>query len=328
MHFANILFLFLLIVIPVLIWYGTRIKRKSVLRFSHLELIKRTGKRPYIYREVILNGLRIVSLILIIIALARPQQGKVSEEYLSKGIDIILCLDTSTSMQALDFKPKNRLQAAKEVARSFIQGRKNDRIGVVVFGGVSFTQCPLTTDKTAILKLLDDIEIGITQVDGTAIGTAIATCVSHLKESQAKSKVVILLTDGRNNTGEIDPLTAAEMANSMGIKIYTVGAGSPGEALFPVDHPFWGRQYVPLPEELDEETLKKIALASGGLYFRAKDSKALEEIFKRINELEKTPIKSIKYTHYRECYLYFIFPAFFLLLIEVALQGTILRKIP
>lgn len=263
-----------------------------------------------------------------IIALARPQQGLITSESSARGIDIMMCLDTSTSMRALDFKPKNRLEAAKEEAAEFIKERKNDRIGIVVYSALAFTQCPLTTDHAAILGFLDKIEIGMTQLDGTAIGTAILTCVQRLKDSTAKSKIIILLTDGRNNMGEVDPVTAAKAAQSLDIKIYAIGMGAPGKALYPVEHPIFGTQYVYLPEELDENTLRQIAETTEGEYFRARDTRELRGIYGRIDKLEKTEIKTSSYTEYRELYRFFAFLALLALAAAFALERTILRKIP
>ena len=191
------------------------------------------------------------------------------------------------------------------------------------------TQCPLTADHDAVLNFIDQTAIGMTEVDGTAIGSAIATATNRLKDSPGKSKIMILITDGRNNAGEIDPLTAAQAAAALSVKIYTIGAGQPGGALYPVDDPAWGRQYVKIPEqELDEDTLAKIAETTSGRYFRATDSASLERIMKQINELEKSEIKTVKYTNYRELFHWFLWPAFFLLLLEVLLSNTWLRKVP
>jgi Ca-activated chloride channel family protein len=262
-------------------------------------------------------------------ALARPQAGQKSSEIYNQGIDILLALDTSTSMQAIDFKPANRFEAAKKVAKEFVKGRTHDRIGIVVFAGLAYTQCPLTADTDAVLNFLDQSAIGMTQVDGTAIGSAIATAVNRLKDSPGKSRVVILVTDGRSNIGEIDPLTAAQAAQALGARVYTIGAGQPGGALYPVDDPFFGRQYVKMPgQELDESTLAKIAETTGGRYFRATDSAALERIFKQIDSMEKSEIKTVKYTNYTELFGWMLWPAFILLLLEIALANTWLKRLP
>lgn len=329
MRFAYPLWLILLIFLPLGYWYLFKVRKSFLpsLQFSDLKGIKKLHPRILLHPDL-LFAVRFLSLVFLIFGLARPQSGQKSEEVLTQGVDIILCLDTSTSMRALDFKPKNRLDAAKQAAKSFIRGRKNDRVGIVVFSALSFTQCPLTLDYGAILDFLDKVEIGITQTDGTAIGTAIATCLNRLKDSTAKSKVVILLTDGRNNMGEIDPLTAAKAAQSLGVKIYTIGAGAPGGALYPFDDPIFGRRYLQLPEDLDEDTLTQIAWTTDGLYFRAKDLQSLNNIYKQIDKMEKTEIKVKEYTEYIELYPFFLFPGVGLIFLEIVLANTYFRRIP
>jgi Ca-activated chloride channel family protein len=259
--------------------------------------------------------------------MARPQSGEKGEEILTEGVDIILAIDVSSSMKAEDFKPKNRLHVAKQVVADFIRGRKNDRLGMVVFAAKSFTQCPLTLDYGILLSFLDQIDIGMIE-DGTAIGMALATCVNRLRDSDAKSKVVILLTDGINNRGEIDPITAAKTAKAMGVKIYTIGAGKRGSALYPVDDPIFGRRYVRMPVEIDEETLQEIARLTGGRYYRATDGEALANIYREIGEMEKTEIKTKEYIRYTELFWYFLLPAMVLLGAEIVLANTRFRKIP
>ncbi|GAG47459.1 unnamed protein product, partial [marine sediment metagenome] len=232
--------------------------KRGTIRFPNLNVIKKVNTGRARRAKVLIFILRTIAIVLIIFALARPQSGSREEEVITEGIDIILAMDVSTSMRAEDFKPKNRLQAAKVVAGEFIKGRMNDRIGMVVFAGNSFTQCPLTLDYSILLSFLDEIETGMIE-DGTAIGMAIGTCVNRLKDSKSESKVVILLTDGRNNRGELDPVTASHVAKTFDIKIYTVGAGKKGEALYPIDDPLFGRRYVRMPVEIDEDLLRKIA---------------------------------------------------------------------
>ncbi|MCK5740383.1 VWA domain-containing protein, partial [bacterium] len=237
-RFTNPEMLGLLIFVPVMIyWYIHRHRRMTgTVRFSNIGTAKQVQKslRPKLRHSLFV--LRIMAVILVVAALARPQSGKKEQEIITEGIDIILSMDVSSSMLAEDFKPKNRLEAAKVVAADFISGRSNDRIGLVVFAGKSFTQCPLTLDYGILLNFLEEIHIGMIE-DGTAIGMSIANCTNRLRESKAKSKVVILLTDGRNNRGELDPITAARAAEAMGIRMYTIGAGKKGEALYPVDDP-------------------------------------------------------------------------------------------
>jgi len=272
--------------------------------------------------------LRYVALALLIIALARPQAGKNIEEITNSGIDIMIILDTSSSMKALDFQPKNRFEAARDVAKDFVQSRPHDRIGIVVFGGMAYTQCPLTIDHEALLNFLDQSQVDMTEVDGTAIGSAIATATNRIKNTPGKSKIMILLTDGRNNRGEIDPMTAAQAAAALDIKIYTIGAGAPGGAMYPVDTPF-GRQLVRLPDnDLDEDMLAKIAEVTNGRYFRATDTRSLQDIFHQIDSLEKTDIKALKHTSYTEKFHIYLWLAAILLALELALRYTWLRTLP
>jgi len=329
MRFANPLFLILLGIIPLMIWdYFRRAKvREANLIFSDISIVKtvQPGFRVR-YRHVPMI-LRIVAVFIFILALARPQAGQMEEEIITEGIDIMLTLDTSSSMKAEDFKPQNRLGAAKEVISEFIKSRKNDRIGLVVFSRSSFTQCPLTLDYGVLLDLLDKIDIGMIE-DGTAIGTAIANSVNRLRDSKAKSKVIILLTDGINNAGKIDPQTAAKAARALEVKIYTIGAGKPGGAMYPVDHPIFGKRYVQMDTEIDEALLKEIAEETGGIYFRAKDEKGLEEIYETIGKLEKTEIETKEYANYHELATGFILPGFVVFLLGTILGNTLIRKIP
>lgn len=274
-----------------------------------------------------LHGLRIVVLALLIVALARPQTDKGQESITTEGIDIVLTLDVSGSMQAEDFDP-NRLEAAKRVAADFIRGRKNDRIGLVVFAGHSVTQAPLTLDYDVLLSLLDRVKIGMLQEDGTAIGMAIANSVNRLRDSEAKSKVIILLTDGVNNRGEIDPLTAANLAQALDLRIYTIGAGSQGRAYITVDDLFLGKRRVPIQADLDEETLQKVAELTDGAYFRATDEASLARIYDDIEQLETTKIDVKQYTDYVDVFPYLVYAAFALLCLEIVLANTRLRKVP
>ncbi|KAA3618216.1 MAG: VWA domain-containing protein [Calditrichaeota bacterium] len=328
MRLAYPFFLSLLILIPVLLfWYFRRHRRKATIRFSNIGLLKqiKPGLGHHLRHSLFL--LRLAVIAIIIIALARPQSGRTEEEITTEGIDIVLILDVSSSMLAEDFRPKNRIQAAKVVATDFIEGRRNDRIGMVVFSGKSYTQCPLTLDYGILINFMKDIEVGIIE-DGTAIGLAIANAVNRLKDSEAKSKVAILLTDGRNNAGEIDPITAAKVAKTFGIKFYTVGVGTHGEALYPVDDPFMGKRYVRMPVDIDEDMLKQVANITEGQYFRATDNQSLENIFKEIDGLEKTKIEVKQYTRYSELFTNWLWAALALLLFELVLANTRFRKIP
>jgi Ca-activated chloride channel family protein len=270
-------------------------------------------------------ALRVVAIVFIIIALARPQTTNSWNTATTEGIDIVLDLDISTSMLAQDLKP-DRIQAAKEVAASFINGRPTDNIGLVVFAGESFTQCPLTTDHAVLLNLLKDVRCGMIE-DGTAIGHGLATAVSRLKDSQAKSKVIILLTDGTNNRGEIAPVTAAEIAQAYGIRVYTVGVGTKGVAPYPI-HTSIGVQYQNIPVEIDETVLTKIAQITGGLYFRATNTTTLKEIYKEIDQLEKTKMSVQEYSKKYEQYGFFALLGFLFFLLELLTRYTLLKNIP
>jgi Ca-activated chloride channel family protein len=249
----------------------------------------------------------------------------------TEGIDIILALDVSSSMLAEDFnldrKRRNRLYVAKEVVKDFIKWRENDRMGMVVFAGQAYTQCPLTLDYDVLLQFLEKVEVGMVE-DGTAIGSAIGVCVNRLRTSKAESKVVILLTDGRNNAGEIDPLTAAELSKTYGMKIYTVGAGTKGLAPYPTKGLFGMKTYRSIEIDIDDDGLTEIAKITGGKYFRATDTRSLKEIYRQIDSLEKTKMEEAIYTEYDELFHYLVIPALGMLLFEVVLANTRFRRIP
>jgi len=270
--------------------------------------------------------LRIGAMVLCILALARPQIREVSQEQYAEGVDIILVLDTSTSMRAEDFKP-NRFEAARSVANDFIGGRVSDRIGLIVFAAKAYTQAPLTLDYPFLQTMLSEVEVGAIQ-DGTAIGTALATAVNRLKDTVAESKVIILLTDGQNNRGEIDPVTASEVAATLGVRIYAIGVGAYGEAPFVVDSPFGGRQRQMVPVEIDEDMLRSITDQTDGQYFRATNEQALREIYTKIGELETTEIETRIYTDYEEHFNRFLLPGLILVLLEILLRTTYLRRFP
>jgi Ca-activated chloride channel homolog len=330
MRFGDPHALWLLLSVPILAVYGAtwRFRGLARLEFSSFRLFPVTSieRRPFSYW--IPTALRVLSLGLLVLALARPQTGRSREEALVPVTDIVLCLDTSTSMQALDFAPNNRLDAAKDAVRNFIQSRRHDRIGLVVFSGLAFAQCPLTLDYDALLGFLDRVRIGMIQEDGTAIGTAIATAGNRLKDSAAKSKVIVLLTDGRNNSGEVDPVTAAKAVAALGIKIHTVGAGKPGGALFPVPDPLGGTRLVQLPEELDETVLREVAEVGGGRYFRATDLESLQRIYGEIDRLEKTEVRLETFAEYEDVYFPFALAGFLLFSTEVFLSQTLFRRFP
>ncbi|HDQ44433.1 MAG TPA: VWA domain-containing protein [bacterium] len=327
-RFADPWFLCLFAVIPPIVWIYIRRQRKggATLRFSHLGFVKDIRHRGWIHARHLLLVLRILAIALLILAFARPQSGIRGEEILTEGVDIMLVLDLSTSMLAEDIKP-NRIEAVKEVAADFVRQRGNDRIGLVVFAREAYTQCPLTIDYGILIRFLQELKTGMIE-DGTAIGMGLAAAVNRLRSSSAKSKVIILLTDGENNAGEIDPITAAQMAEAFGIKIYTVGASTHGTAMYPVQDPFFGKRYVPIQVDIDERPLRKIAELTGGMYFRATDRARLEEIYREIDRLEKTEIKVTEYTRYTELFFYFVAAALAILLVEIVLTHTRFRKIP
>jgi len=307
--------------------YVRRRRRRPRLLFSSARLLREARPPENPARRHFPALLRMVALALLLAALARPQSGARAMRVSTEGVDILLAIDVSTSMLAIDFEPNNRLDAAKTVAAEFIRGREHDRMGLVAFAAISFVQCPLTLDREILLGLLEEIRTGIVE-DGTAIGMAIVNCVNRLKESEAKSKVAILLTDGVNNTGRIDPATAAEIARTMGIRFYTIGVGKEGEALFPIDDPIFGRRLVRQKTEIDEEILRKIAASTGGRYFRATDTEALRRIFAEIGEMEKTVITSDTYVDYTDLFGWFLLPGAVLLLAEGILSATLLRRFP
>ncbi len=327
-RFANPEFLFVLLAVPLLIFWYARRNRKLTppLRYSSLAMLKTVGKPGAARARHLIFGLRMLAFALLAAAFARPQSGVSGEEALTQGIDIVLALDVSSSMLAEDIEP-NRLEAAKQVAADFIRRRRNDRIGMVVFAADGYTQCPLTLDYNILLEFLKEIRVGMID-DGTAVGMGIATSVSRLKSSEAKSKVVILLTDGRNNAGEIDPLTAADLAKTFQIRIYAIGAGARGLAPYPVDDPVFGRRTAKIRVDIDEDTLRKVAASTGGKYFRATNRESLEAVYREIDSLEKTEIKVKEYTRYGELFMYPLSAAICLLLAEVALANTWFRRIP
>jgi Ca-activated chloride channel family protein len=329
-RFESPWFLSLLLTIPVLVWMEFKGVRNSALRFSSIRILESMRRSGPVSLRRILILLRSLALIFLILALARPQTGQSSSEVLTEGVDIILCLDTSGSMQALDFeinaKRVNRLQAVKQVVARFIKKRKSDRMGMVVFAVNAYTQCPLTLDYGVLNGFLDRVQIGMAG-DMTAIGSALATSVKRLRDSKAKSKVVVLLSDGRNNAGAIDPETAARLARSYQVKVYTIGVGSKGPAPFEVDTVF-GKQLVYQNVDLDEASLKQIADLTGGEYFRATDTQSLEAIYGKIDAMEKTKVKVKEYQEYTEKFPLFLVPGLFFLGVEVVLANTWLRKIP
>ncbi|MFO8000213.1 MAG: VWA domain-containing protein [Marinilabilia sp.] len=319
-------FYLLLILLPMIGWYVWKQKElQASLQISSLKGFSQIKKSRKTYLRHIPFGLRCLTIIFLTIALARPQSTDNLRDVTTEGIDIMISLDISGSMQAMDFEP-NRLEAAKEVASEFIAERENDNIGLVVFAAESFTQCPLTVDKAVLTNLIRDVEIGMLR-DGTAIGHGLATSVKRIKESDAESKVIILLTDGVNNRGEINPITAAEMAESFGIRVYTIGVGSEGKAPFPINTAF-GQQVQEMDVKIDEEMLQEIAGITGGEYFRATDEDKLRGIYEEIDQMEKSKIEVKEYSQRSEEFILFGILALAFLLTEVLLRNTILRNLP
>ena len=320
-------FLWLLLgLIPLILGYiFYQTKWQSAIRLSNIDsLSSAPGSWKYYLRHMP-PVLRMFSIGLVIIALARPQSSENWTDKEIEGIDIVICTDISGSMRARDFKP-DRLEAAKDVAKTFIESRPNDRIGLVIFSGESFTQCPLTTDHKVVHNLLTEIRSGLLE-DGTAVGLGLATSVARLKDSDAKSKVVILLTDGVNNMGEVSPQTAGEIAREFGIRVYTVGVGTQGKAPMPVQTGF-GEQIQMVDVEIDEETLTEIAQMTGGKYFRATNKENLASIYQEIDQLEKTRISVIEFSERTDEYLKFALAAGIFFLVEILLRYTIFRVVP
>ncbi len=327
MTFANPEYFYLLLFLPLMIyWYWK--KQKQQLVELQVSTVKAFQSVPRSWRQRfrhILFLFRILTVVFLTVAIARPQSTSKGENVSTEGIDIVLVNDISGSMLAEDFRP-NRIEAAKRTAMEFIDGRPTDRIGLVVFSGESFTQCPLTLDHGVIKNLLSEIKSGMIK-DGTAIGMGLATAVSRLKDSKAKSKVIVLLTDGINNQGFIDPLTAAGIAQQFGVRVYTIGVGTIGMAPYPVQTPF-GTQYQNVPVEIDEKLLQQIADQTGGKYYRATDNKKLKAIYDEIDRLEKTKIEVTQFRRHKEEYYTAAMFAGLLLLLELVFSQTILRKIP
>lgn len=327
--FANKELFWLMLLIPAIAgWYIWKNKtftaELKVSTISGFDGIKKSVKQYFRHVGIVL---RLLAIALIIVVLARPQSRSSFKDVKTEGIDIVLCLDISGSMLSKDFKP-NRIEAAKEVAQDFIDSRPNDRIGLVIFSGESFTQCPLTTDHAVLKNLFAGIHTGMV-ADGTAIGNGLATAVSRVKDSKAKSKVVILLTDGVNNQGSVAPLTAAEIAKAFGVRVYCVGVGTIGKALAPIAmYPDGSYQYGYVDVQIDEKTLGEIADGTGGKYFRATDNDKLKEIYKKIDRLEKTIFEEKNFTNKAEHFLPFAIGAALLLLAEFLLRNILLKSIP
>jgi len=332
MQFANPYFLLLLLLlIPYIIWYVLRHKNSEpTLQVSSTSAFRRA---PKTYKQYLVHApflLRCLAFVMIVLVLCRPQTSNSWSDKTIEGIDIMLCVDISTSMLAEDLRP-NRIEAAKKVAAEFISGRPNDNIGLTIFSGESFTQCPMTTDHAVLLNLFEGVSCDMVQRglmdDGTAIGMGLANAITRLKDSKAKSKVIILLTDGSNNAGDISPLTAAEIAKRFGIRVYTIGVGTNGTARYP--YPVGGRiEYINIPVEIDEKTLASIARTTDGEFYRATNNAKLREVYQEIDKLEKTKMNVKQYSKRYEAFAPFALFACLFLLLELLLRETILKKIP
>lgn len=331
MNLHNPIFLVLIPIAAAVIIYSKKKSRQSGIRFSSEDLFGKLKSSFKIKLSQNLIFLRLTSVILIILALARPQSPIADSKIQSEGIDIVLAVDCSTSMLAEDFKisnrRQNRIEAVKDVVKDFIKMRKNDRIAIVAFAARAYTVCPLTLDYGWLLENLERIKAGMIE-DGTAIGSGIASSLNRLKDTAAKSKIIILLTDGRNNTGKISPITAAEAACALKIKVYTIGAGTKGLAPYPVKDFFGNTVYQAIQIDIDEDTLMKIASITDAKYFRATDTESLRKIYKEIDKLEKTTIEDKGYLEYNELFPIFLIPGLIILFIEIILANTVLRKIP
>jgi Ca-activated chloride channel family protein len=324
--FAQPLFLWLLVIIPVMtaFYILRQQKTNASLQMPGLKPFDGAGTTFRHYLRHILFASRATAIGLLLIVLARPQKTDKFQNVTTEGIDIILALDISGSMLARDFKP-DRLEASKNVATEFISGRPYDRLGLVVFSGESFTQCPLTTDHAVLINLMREIQSGMIE-DGTAIGEGLATAINRIKDSEAKSKVIILLTDGVNNRGEIAPSTAADIAKTYGIRVYTIGVGSQGMAPYPVQTPY-GIQYQNMPVEIDETILKDIAAKTDGRYFRATDNDKLLQVYSEIDKMEKSKIDVRQFTRKEEKYFIPAIIAFILLALEILSRITLFKNI-
>ena len=326
-RFEDPWFLILFLIIPYLVW---KRKEQATISYSSLEILQNIRAIQVGFLSTIPLVLRLFAISLFIMALARPQEGHKRTEILSMGVDIMLALDTSGSMKALDFiqndKRDTRLTMVKDVVSKFIENRTNDRMGMVVFGSEAYTQCPLTLDQNILQSFLRKLDIGMAG-DSTAIGSAIGIAVKRLKDLKSDSKLIILLTDGRNNAGNLAPLQAAQTAKAFGIKIHTIGVGTRGKAPFLVNSIF-GQRYVYQEVDIDEDTLKEISKITGGQYFRATDLESLKLIYKKIDQMEKSEVKIFDHSEYTELFHYFLIPAILILFLEVTLSNTLFRRLP
>ena len=323
---ATPVWLALLVALPFAWWWSRRRRREALV----LPALARAGDLPRTWRERLRwapDALRVAAFLAMILALARPQELAAGRPLTTSGVDIVLTIDASGSMKAEDFQPRNRLEVAKQAAIDFVAERPSDRLGLVTFAGQAVTQAPLTLDHQAVGSAIRRIEIG-GLTDGTAIGTALATAVNRLRASDARSKVVILLTDGVNNAGQIDPLTAARTAQALGVRVYTIGVGTTGEAPYLLDDPRFGRRYVRVVVRIDEDVLREIASSTGGRYFRATDPEALSQVYAAIDRLERSPLSGRRPVARIDRYAWILALALGLVVAEGVLRGTLFRRLP
>jgi Ca-activated chloride channel family protein len=329
LHFANKIYFLCLLMVPLLILWHLYLKKrgKRFILFSSKKLLKSSDRTIKAFFIKNLFYIKLLALILFILALTRPQGLSYYEQEKKKGIDILITLDISGSMASIDFTPKNRLEVAKEVISDFIQKRSTDRIGLVIFAGTSYTRCPLTIDYEMLKYFLAETHLGDLE-DGTALGMALATSVNRIRTSKSKTKIIILLTDGVNNRGEIDPRDAAQIAKDFNVKVYTIGVGTKGKAPYPYRDASGRIQHYMMDVEIDEVLLKEIANNTGGLYFRATDKDQLQQIFNEIDRWEKIEISTKRFHNARDLYIYFIIAAFAIFFLAEIAKRTILRTLP
>ena len=331
MRFAHPWWLILLALLPLAAWLRLRFARQSAFLYSSVQLVKGIVSLNGSVPSRVLPKLRWLAIALCILGLARPQKGEGEAKVTASGIDIVVAFDLSGSMAAEDFElkgaPANRVAIAKDVLEHFVQRRPSDRIGLVAFAGKAYVAAPLTLDHDFLLQNLARLELGIIE-DGTAIGSALSASVNRLRDLKGKSRIVILMTDGQNNSGKIPPLTAAEAAQALNIKVYTIGVGTRGSARVPYVDAFGMRRYAMQPVDIDEDTLQKIASKTGGKYYRADNSSAFRKIYEEIDLMEKTEVEVKKYQRYQELFPWFVLPGLFLLLLEIILSHTVWRKLP
>lgn len=326
MNFKDIYFVFLIIPVIAFLLYIRFSKKERYFRINFPLEIPETYNFKVFTAKTMPAMIRLITLILVIIALSRPQKVIRGEIPPTQGIDIMLTMDSSVSMAAIDIEP-SRMEAAKITAKQFIQKRPNDRIGLTVFGGIAFLSCPLTLDHNALTDFIERVNVGITQADGTAIGDGLLVAINHLKKSKAKSKIIVLLTDGRSNTGTVqDPLTAARIAKEMGIKIYTIGIGKKGESKLPTGNPL--QPYITIKDDLNEPVLMEIAKITGGQYYRATSMKELETIYDEINKLEKTEFERKHFVITKDLYNNFLIPAIILTALLIVIEKTFILTVP